>query len=118
MPFRRWSRRGTAADRDRRHAHGRRDHVVLEVTDSGPGIDPEHAAQLFDAFFTTKPDGMGMGLSICRSIIEAHGGQIERWSRAPEPGAIFRCILPIGHGISPLDGILPGAASSPVRPPA
>ena len=71
------------------------DHVVLEVADSGPGIDAAHAAQIFEAFFTTKPDGMGMGLSICRSIIEAHGGQMSARSRAPEPGAVFQCILPI-----------------------
>ena len=69
-------------------------HVVIEVQDSGPGIEPEHAAHIFEPFFTTKPDGMGMGLSICRSIIEAHGGQIEVLSRAPEPGAIFRCTVP------------------------
>jgi signal transduction histidine kinase len=76
------------------HADGS-DHVVLEVSDSGPGIDAAHAAQIFEAFFTTKPDGMGMGLSICRSIIEAHGGQMSARSRTPEPGAVFRCILPI-----------------------
>lgn len=70
------------------------DHVLLDVQDAGPGIEPDHVAQIFEPFFTTKPGGMGMGLSICRSIIEAHGGQITVLSRAPEPGAIFRCILP------------------------
>jgi PAS domain S-box-containing protein len=70
------------------------DHVVLEVQDSGPGIDPETAEQIFEAFFTTKPGGMGMGLSICRSIVEAHGGQMRAVSRTPEPGAIFRFTLP------------------------
>jgi PAS domain S-box-containing protein len=70
------------------------DHVVLDVTDSGSGIAPEHAAQLFDAFFTTKPNGMGMGLSICRQIVEAHGGQISALARSPEPGTSFRCRLP------------------------
>jgi len=70
------------------------DGVVLEVQDSGPGLDPEHATQIFEAFFTTKPGGMGMGLSICRSIIEAHGGQLSARSAAPEQGAIFRCVLP------------------------
>ncbi|HEY2615895.1 MAG TPA: PAS domain-containing protein [Acetobacteraceae bacterium] len=88
-----------------------RDHVLLEVEDSGPGIDDTHAGQIFEAFFTTKPDGMGIGLSICRSIVEAHGGQIIAASRVPEPGAILRCILPISG--SPLDGFPPGAASSP-----
>jgi PAS domain S-box-containing protein len=70
------------------------DAVLLEVQDSGPGIDAEHAAQIFEAFFTTKPGGMGMGLSICRAIIEAHGGQLSARSAAPEQGAIFQCILP------------------------
>jgi PAS domain S-box-containing protein len=70
------------------------DQVLLDVQDSGPGIDPENTAQLFEAFFTTKPSGMGMGLSICRSIVEAHGGQMLALSRAPEPGAIFRFSLP------------------------
>lgn len=74
------------------------DHVVLEVADSGPGIAPEHATHLFDAFFTTKPNGMGMGLSICRQIVEAHGGQIGALARSPGPGALFRCRLPIGGG--------------------
>ena len=69
-------------------------HVALDVTDSGSGIAPEHAAQLFEAFFTTKPNGMGMGLSICRQIVEAHGGQISAHARSPEPGTLFRCRLP------------------------
>ena len=68
--------------------------VALEVRDSGPGIDPADAPQIFDAFFTTKPGGMGMGLSICRSIIESHGGQISAHARTPEPGTVFRCVLP------------------------
>jgi signal transduction histidine kinase len=68
--------------------------VVLEAADSGPGVDPDHAARIFEPFFTTKSDGMGMGLSICRSIIEAHGGQIDVMPRTPGPGTIFRCVLP------------------------
>ena len=80
---------GTRADGD--------GHVMLDVADSGPGVDPSHSAQLFDAFFTTKPGGMGMGLSICRSIVEAHGGAISALSRAPQPGAIFRCVLPVAQ---------------------
>jgi PAS domain S-box-containing protein len=74
------------------------DDVLLEVQDSGAGIDPEHANRIFEAFFTTKPGGVGMGLSICRSIIETHGGQLIALSRAPEQGAIFRCILPRNAG--------------------
>ena len=67
--------------------------VLVEIGDSGAGIDPAHAGQLFNAFFTTKADGMGMGLSICRSIIEAHGGRI--WaSPNAGPGTIFQFTLP------------------------
>jgi two-component system, LuxR family, sensor kinase FixL len=69
------------------------EHILVEVRDSGVGVDPEHAGRLFNAFFTTKADGMGMGLSICRSIIEAHGGRI--WaSPNAGPGTIFQFTLP------------------------
>ena len=69
------------------------DLVLVAVQDTGIGIEPEHESQLFNAFFTSKPDGMGMGLSICRSIIEAHGGRI--WaSRNAGPGATFQFTLP------------------------
>jgi C4-dicarboxylate-specific signal transduction histidine kinase len=71
--------------RSRRHEDG---HVLVAVQDSGIGIDSEHLDRLFTAFFTTKTDGMGMGLSICRSIVEAHGG--EMWvSPNDGPGAAF-----------------------------
>jgi PAS domain S-box-containing protein len=67
--------------------------VLVVVRDSGPGIDPSHLERVFDAFYTTKSSGMGMGLSICRSIIEAHGGRL--WAEANEPrGAIFQFTLP------------------------
>jgi len=71
------------------------EHVTLAVHDTGVGIDPNHLDRLFDAFFTTKADGMGMGLSISRSIVEAHGGRL--WVTPNEPhGAIFHFSLPVG----------------------
>jgi len=69
------------------------DQVVVTVQDAGVGIDPSKADQLFNAFFTTKPGGMGMGLSISRSIIEAHGGRF--WATAnASRGATFHFVLP------------------------
>ncbi|APR35239.1 PAS domain S-box protein [Paraburkholderia sp. SOS3] len=67
--------------------------VRLAVRDYGSGIDPGHAERLFDAFFSTKAHGMGMGLSICRSIIDAHGGRISAFNNEMH-GATFECILP------------------------
>jgi signal transduction histidine kinase len=67
--------------------------VRLAVRDCGTGIDPGHAERLFDAFFSTKAHGMGMGLSICRSIIDAHGGRISAFNNEMH-GATFECILP------------------------
>jgi signal transduction histidine kinase len=68
--------------------------VLVSVTDCGVGISAENADRLFNAFFTTKPSGMGMGLSICRSIMEAHGGQL--WATANMPhGATFQFTLPV-----------------------
>jgi len=68
--------------------------ILVVVQDSGPGLSPEGFKRLFDAFYTTKPNGMGMGLSICRSIVEAHGGQI--WaSRDVGPGATFQFSVPL-----------------------
>jgi len=77
---------------------GRReaDEILVAVRDSGPGIDPEHLQRVFDSFYTTKPDGMGLGLSICRSIIDAHGGRL--WAAPNEPrGAAFHFALPAGN---------------------
>ena len=69
------------------------DGVLVTVRDSGPGLAPEKMERLFDAFYTTKPTGMGMGLSICRSIIEAHDGRL--WASANEPrGAVFQFTVP------------------------
>jgi len=68
--------------------------VLVSVADCGVGISPENADRLFNAFFTTKSSGMGMGLSICHSIIEAHGGRL--WATATEPqGATFQFALPV-----------------------
>jgi C4-dicarboxylate-specific signal transduction histidine kinase len=65
------------------------------VEDSGPGIGPEHFGQLFESFFTTKVGGMGMGLPICRSIIEAHGGSITADNGGVDGGARFSFTLPV-----------------------
>jgi len=73
--------------------------VVVAVRDSGPGIDPKHIERVFEAFYTTKSSGVGMGLSICRSIIAAHGGRL--WADANEPrGATFQFMLPAGTAAS------------------
>jgi signal transduction histidine kinase len=67
--------------------------VRVGVRDTGPGLNPESLSRLFEPFYATKPEGMGMGLSICRSIIEAHGGRL--WASASVPcGAIFQFTLP------------------------
>jgi len=67
--------------------------VRVAVRDSGPGIDPTYLERVFEAFYTTKSSGMGMGLSVCRSIIDAHGGRL--WADANEPcGAVFQFTLP------------------------
>jgi signal transduction histidine kinase len=73
--------------------------VIVSVSDSGPGIDPQKAERLFDAFFTTKPLGMGMGLSICRNIISAHGGHLSNANNVGQ-GASFEFSLPAHAGTS------------------
>ncbi|HWG03398.1 MAG TPA: ATP-binding protein, partial [Beijerinckiaceae bacterium] len=69
------------------------DGVLVTVRDSGPGVPPSSLERLFDAFYTTKADGMGMGLSICRSIIEAHGGRLWASENLPR-GAVFQFTAP------------------------
>ena len=69
------------------------DIVVVAIEDSGTGIDADKVDRLFDTFFTTKPNGMGMGLSICRSIIEAHDGRLGV-SAGARYGSVFRFELP------------------------
>jgi signal transduction histidine kinase len=72
------------------------DQVQVTVEDSGTGLDPTTADKIFDPFYTTKPGGMGMGLSICRSILEAHGGRL--WAEGKDgPGTSFHFTLPKHH---------------------
>jgi C4-dicarboxylate-specific signal transduction histidine kinase len=76
-----------------RTAAEREDRVRLDVIDAGPGLDPATRARLFEPFFTTKQSGLGMGLAICRSIVEAHGGRIKALEQAG-PGTTLRVWLP------------------------
>ena len=74
--------------------------VMVAMSDSGPGLPHANSERVFEAFYTTKASGLGMGLSICRSIVEAHGGRL--WAVSNEPhGAVFRMVLPINK---PLKG--------------
>ena len=67
--------------------------LCIGVQDTGAGLSPENLSRLFEPFYTTKPNGMGMGLAICRSIVEAHGGHL--WATAREPhGALFQFTIP------------------------
>jgi signal transduction histidine kinase len=76
--------------------------VQVTVADTGPGIRPEHLPRLFDSFFTTKQNGMGLGLSIARSIVEAHGGRI--WAgNGAKGGAVFHFSIPVKSTRSPGD---------------
>jgi C4-dicarboxylate-specific signal transduction histidine kinase len=84
------------------------DGVSVEVRDSGPGFVPETLDHVFEAFYTTKPGGLGMGLSICRSIIEAHGGQLCASANEPR-GAVFQFTLPLQ-----LDETLPAEHTGPM----
>src|SRR5271165_2425026 len=73
--------------------------VLVAVRDSGPGLAPAAFEQLFEAFYTTKPNGLGLGLSICRSIIEAHSGRLWASGNAPR-GAVFQFTLPADPDIA------------------
>ena len=72
--------------------------IRVTVKDSGIGLNPQQTENLFDAFHTTKPEGLGMGLTISRSIIERHGGQLWGETNHGEPGALFQFTLPIMEG--------------------
>lgn len=75
------------------------DHVLISVSDTGKGLPLDRADKIFDAFFTTKPWGTGMGLSISRSIIESHGGRL--WAtRNTDRGATFQFTLPVDQAVS------------------
>jgi PAS domain S-box-containing protein len=74
--------------------------IVVNVADSGVGLDPANRNRIFDSFFTTKPEGMGMGLAISNTIIEAHHGRL--WAESGSPfGAVFGFTLPLAAGVSP-----------------
>jgi signal transduction histidine kinase len=74
------------------------ENACFKVQDSGIGFDPAIANRLFESFYTTKPEGMGIGLSVSRSIIEAHGGRL--WAAANDgPGATFAFFVPCGETI-------------------
>jgi len=90
---------GAVAGRNRvlrvRSAPQDSDAILVSVEDSGTGLEPEHKERVFEPFFSTKPDGMGMGLMFCRTVIEAHGGRL--WAMENQPhGAIFQFMLPCG----------------------
>lgn len=70
-----------------------KDEVLVSVNDTGVGLPPQQAGQIFDAFFTTKPHGTGMGLRISRSIVESHGGRLWAADKSPR-GATFHLALP------------------------
>ena len=73
--------------------------LLVAVRDSGPGLAPGALENLFKAFHTTKPNGLGLGLSICRSIIEAYGGRL--WASANAPrGAVFQFTLPVNQDVA------------------
>lgn len=75
------------------------DIVVVAVQDSGPGLAPESVDRIFDPFYTTKPGGLGMGLSISNSIFEAHGGRL--WAASALGGALFKFTLPAQPDTAP-----------------
>jgi signal transduction histidine kinase len=87
--------------------------VLVAISDSGPGLPGANLARIFEAFYTTKPSGLGMGLSICRSIVEAHDGRL--WAAPNKPhGAVFYIMLPMAKQSletpgDPEDGLKKGA---------
>jgi C4-dicarboxylate-specific signal transduction histidine kinase len=82
-------RRGLLISTDRYASEG----LLVAVADSGPGLTPAGFERLFETFYTTKPSGLGMGLPICRTIVEAHGGRLWATANAPR-GAVFQFTVP------------------------
>ena len=79
--------------------------IEISVNDTGPGLPPDKADQIFDAFFTTKPQGSGMGLAISKSIVESHGGRI--WANGTGgPGATFHFSLPVALAEASLPAVV------------
>jgi two-component system sensor kinase FixL len=78
---------------------GASNELFVEVQDTGPGLHPEKLDRLFQSFYTTKLDGIGMGLAISRSIVEAHGGRLSAAPNQPL-GAVFRLMLPVQETLS------------------
>jgi signal transduction histidine kinase len=88
--------------------------VLVAVQDTGVGLEPQSAERAFEAFYTTKAEGLGMGLAICRSIIEAHGGRL--WASVNEPrGAVFQFTLPSARDEAAFaeDDDVPGCGVAP-----
>ena len=79
------------------HMHG---WIEFSVADRGPGIADDVASRLFTAFFTTKAEGMGLGLSLCRTVVEQHGGFLEFRPNSPQ-GTVFRFTLPVDPAWQP-----------------
>jgi signal transduction histidine kinase len=72
--------------------------LTIQVADTGPGLPADLGPKIFEPFVSTKPTGIGLGLSICKRILEAHGGEIVAANR-PEGGAVFTVVLPSESGI-------------------
>jgi signal transduction histidine kinase len=84
--------------------------LLLSVRDSGIGISPKDKERIFDAFFTTKPAGMGLGLAICRTIVENHGGKL-RLAESDSRGSTFEVVMPIGTQRSSTPFVMPSCVA-------